>query len=70
MGRENVFSTEGRVLQSVGVSEVTSRGKPELCGVSVNTSRVEFGKVMSSIWLGAHKRMKGNGFRGNMGKDI
>jgi len=47
-----------------------SRGEPELCGVSVSALGTELGKVMSSIWPTAHKRAKGNGFRGNAGKDI
>jgi hypothetical protein len=70
MGGANMLSTEGRVLQGVGVSEVASRGQPELCGVSVSLSRAEFSKAMSSIWPEAHKRTMGNRFRGNVGKDI
>ena len=58
------------MFQGVGMSEVALRGKPELCGVSVSSSRAEFSKVMSSVRPGAHKRAKGNRFRGNMGKDI
>jgi hypothetical protein len=46
------------------------RGKPKLCGVSVSASRVELSKAVSSVWPGAHKGAKGNGFRGNMGKNI
>jgi hypothetical protein len=54
----------------MGVSKVTSQSKPELCEVSVSTLRMEFGKAMSSVWPRAHERAKGNGFRGNVGKDI
>ena len=52
------------------MSKVASRSKPELCGVSVSTSRAELSKAMSSVWPGAHERAKGNRFRGNVGKDI
>jgi hypothetical protein len=52
------------------VSEVAPRGKPKLCKVSVSASRAELSKVVSSVWPGAHKRAKGNRFRGNAGKDI
>jgi len=58
------------VLQGVGVSKVASRGKPELCGVSVSTSGAELSKAVGSIRPGAHKGTKGHGFRGNVGKDI
>ena len=54
----------------MGVSKVASWSKPELCGVSISASRMELSKVMSSVWLGAHERAKGNRFRGNVGKDI
>jgi hypothetical protein len=54
----------------MSVSKMPSRGEPELCGVSVSALGTELGKAMSSIWLTAHKRAKGNGFRGNAGKDI
>ena len=46
------------------------RGEPELCEVSVSSSGAELGKVMGSVWPAAHERAKGNGFRGNTGKDI
>ena len=52
------------------MSKVAPRSKPELCGVSVSMSRVEFSKAMSSVWPGAHERAKGNRFGGNTGKDI
>jgi hypothetical protein len=52
------------------VSEVPSRGKPELCGVSVSASRTELGKTMSSVRPAMHQGADGNGFRGNTGKDI
>ena len=52
------------------MSKVAPRSKPELCGVSVSTSRAELSKAMSSVRPGAHKRVKGNRFGGNMGKDI
>jgi hypothetical protein len=54
----------------MGVSEVASRGKPELRGVSISTSRAEVGKAVSSVWPTAHKGVKGNGFRGNAMEDI
>jgi hypothetical protein len=54
----------------MGVSKVTSGSEPELCGVSISTLGVELSKVMSSIWPGAHKGVKSNGFGGNTGKDI
>ena len=52
------------------MSKVAPRSKPELCGVSVSTLRAELSKAMSSIWPGAHKRVKGNRFGGNMGENI
>jgi hypothetical protein len=52
------------------VSKVPSRGKPELCGVSISAPGVEVGKAMSSIGPTAHKGVKGNWFRGNVWKDI
>jgi hypothetical protein len=54
----------------MGVSVVAPRSKPELCGVSISASGAELGKAVSSIWPAAHKGAKGNGFRGNVGKDI
>jgi hypothetical protein len=52
------------------MSEVASRGKPELRGVSISTSRAEVSKAVSSVWLVAHKGTEGNGFGGNMREDI
>jgi len=52
------------------MSKVASRGKPELQGVSISTSRAEVGKAVSSVWPAAHKGVKGNGFGGNARKDI
>jgi hypothetical protein len=54
----------------MGMSEVTSRGKEELCIVSVSASRMELSKAMGSIWPTAHERADGNGFGGNTGEDI
>jgi hypothetical protein len=47
-----------------------SRGKPELCGVSISAPGVKLGKAVSSIGPTAHKGAKGNWFRGNAWKDI
>ena len=58
------------MLHVVGISEVARRGKPKLCGVSISVLGMEVSKVVSSIWLAAHKGAKGNGFGGYMGKDI
>ena len=52
------------------MSEVASRGEPELCAIPVSTSRMELRKAVSSIWPAAHKGAESNGFRGNTGKDI
>ena len=52
------------------MSEVASRGEPELCAIPVSTSRVELRKAVSSIWPATHKGMEGNGFGGNMREDI
>jgi hypothetical protein len=52
------------------VSEVASRSKPKLYGVSISASRVELSKAVSSVWPVMHERSKGNGFRGNAGEDI
>jgi hypothetical protein len=54
----------------MGVSKMALRGKPKLCGVSISASRAELSKAVSSIWPGVHKGAKGNGFRGNAGKNI
>jgi hypothetical protein len=54
----------------MGVSEVAPRGKPKLCRISISTPRVELSKAVSSVQPGAHKGAKGNGFRGNVEKDI
>jgi len=47
-----------------------SRGKPELCGVSVSASGAELSKAMSSIGPTAHEGAKGSWFRGDTWKDI
>jgi len=47
-----------------------SRGKPELCGVSISASGMELGKAVGSVWPMAHKGAKGNGFGGNAREDI
>jgi hypothetical protein len=52
------------------MSKVPSRGKPELCGVSISAPGAEVSKAMSSIGPTAHKGAKGNWFRGNAWKDI
>jgi hypothetical protein len=54
----------------MGVSKMAPRGKPKLHTISVSVLRVELSKAVSSIWPGAHKGAKGNGFRGNAGKNI
>ena len=54
----------------MGVSKMALRGKPKLCRVSVSAVRVELSKAVGSVWPGAHKGVKGKGFRGNAGKDI
>jgi hypothetical protein len=51
----------------MGVGEVTLRGKPKLCGVSISALGVEIGKAVSSVWPAAHKGAKSNGLRGNAG---
>ena len=52
------------------MSEMAPRGKQKLCAVSVSPSRTELSKAVGSVWLGTHKGVEGNGFRGNAGKDI
>jgi len=52
------------------MSEVAPRSKLKLCGVSISALRAELSKAVSSVWPGAHERVKGNGFRGNARKDI
>jgi hypothetical protein len=54
----------------MGVSEMATRGKPQLCKVSVSAVGVELSKAVSSIWPSAHKGVKGNGFGGNAGEDV
>jgi hypothetical protein len=52
------------------VSKVPSRGKPKPCGVSISVLGMELSEMVSSVRPTAHKGAKGNGFRGNAGKDI
>jgi len=52
------------------MSKMPSRSEPELCEISIGAARAEFSEAMSSIWLRAYKRVKGNRFRGDAGKDI
>ena len=52
------------------MSEVAPRGKPKLCEISISVSREELSEAVGSVWPGAHKGAKGNGFGGNAGKDI
>jgi hypothetical protein len=52
------------------MSKVTPRGNPKLGGIPISTSGVELSKAMSGIGLRAHKRAKGKGFRGNIGKNV
>jgi hypothetical protein len=54
----------------MSVSEVATRGKPELRRVPISVARAELGITVSSIWPAAHKGAKGKRFRGNVGKDI
>jgi hypothetical protein len=54
----------------MSVSKVPSRGKPELCRVSISASGAEVGEAMSSIGPTAHKGVKGDWFRGYTWKDI
>jgi hypothetical protein len=54
----------------MSVSKVASRGEPKLCGISISTSRVELGKAVSCVQPGAHKRAKGNRFRGDTGENV
>ena len=58
------------MFQGMSVSKMPSRGRPELCGVSISALGMEVGKTVSSIWPTVHKGAKGNGFRGNARKDI
>jgi hypothetical protein len=58
------------VLQGMSMSKMPSRGRPELCGVSISASGAEVGKAVSSVWPTAHKGAKGNGFGGNTREDI
>jgi hypothetical protein len=52
------------------MSEVASRGKPELCGIPISASRAELRKAVSSIWPATHKGTEGNRFGGNAREDI
>jgi hypothetical protein len=70
MGRANVLSTEGQVLQGMSVGKMAPRGEEELCVLTVSTSRTELSKAVSSIWPTAHEGTKEKGFRGNAREDI
>jgi len=52
------------------MSEVASRGKPELRRVSISAPGAEVSKAMSSVWPAVHKGPESNRFRGDGGKDI
>jgi len=52
------------------MSEVALRSEEEFCVISISASRTELSKAVGSIWPTADERAKGNGFRGNTGKDI
>jgi len=65
-----MLSTEGRVFQGMGMSEMPSWGEEEFCVVSVSTTGSEFSKAMGSVWPAAHKGAKGEGFGGNAREDI
>jgi hypothetical protein len=52
------------------MSKVALRSKPQFHRIPVCMSRVELGEMMRSIWPGAHKRVKGNRFRGNVGENL
>jgi hypothetical protein len=65
-----MLSTEGRVFQGMGMSEMAPRGEEELCAVPVSVSRTELSKAVGSIWPTAHEGAKGKGFGGNTGEDI
>jgi hypothetical protein len=54
----------------MSVSKVPSRGKPELCGVSISATGLELSEAVGTIGLTVHKGAKGNWFRGNTWKDI
>ena len=70
MGRANMLPTEGRVLQGMGMSKVAPWGKPELGGIPISSSGIEYSKAMGGIGPRAHKRVKGERFRGNTGKNV
>jgi hypothetical protein len=47
-----------------------SRGNPELCRISISASGTELSKAMSSVWPMVHKGTDGDGFGGNVRKDV
>jgi hypothetical protein len=49
---------------------MASRSEPELCGISVGTSRTELSKAMRGIGPRTHKGVHRHRFRSNAGKDI
>jgi hypothetical protein len=54
----------------MGVSKMPSRGKPELCVVSIRVPGVELGEAVSSVWPRAHEGSKSKRFGCNAGKNI
>jgi len=54
----------------MGMSKVAPWGKPELGGIPISSSGIEYSKAMGGIGPRAHKRAKGERFRGNMGKNV
>jgi hypothetical protein len=58
------------VLQGVAVSKMALGSKPELCGVSISSSRVKLSKVMRGIGPRMHKGTHSYGFGGDAGKNI
>jgi hypothetical protein len=65
-----VLSTEGQVLQGMGVSKMPSRGEEEFCIVTVSSSGDELGKAMGSIWPTVHEGADSNRFGGDAREDI
>ena len=49
---------------------MAARGNPELSRVTVSASGMELSEAVGSIGPRMHERSKGNGLRGNIGKNV
>jgi hypothetical protein len=52
------------------MSKMAPQGNPELGQIPISMLGMELSKALSGIGLGMHKRVKGERFGGNAGKNV